>query len=171
MKRVWAANWICALASLSVLCGVVSAEEPSCREISAMARTAHAKSSRAVVEEKQKAGDSYRAQVVLAARSFELHPMDKEAAVLLLSLIPQDDAQHTAWMTMGDSLCDAESVDEMKSLEALGDRLPHDLARAVLLVPDKLRNMSLMHLLPFKTHTAITPCKCKRSAGANTLSS
>lgn len=88
MKRVWAANWICALASLSVLCGVVSAEEPSCREISAMARTAHAKSSRAVVEEKQKAGDSYRAQVVLAERSFELHPMDKEAAVLLLSLIP-----------------------------------------------------------------------------------
>ena len=84
---------------------------------------------------------------------------------------PRDDAQHTAWMTMGDSLYDAESVDEMKSLEALGDRLPHDLARAVLLVPDKLRNMSLMHLLPFKTHTAITPCKCKRSAGANTLSS
>jgi hypothetical protein len=138
MNRVWAANWICALASLSVLCRVVSTEEPNCREISAMARTAHAKSYRAVVEEKQKAGDSYRAQVVLAARSFELHPMDKKAAVLLLSLIPQDDAQHTAWMTMGDSLCDAESVDEMKSLGALGDRLPHDLARAVLLVPDKL---------------------------------
>jgi len=138
MRVIWIARWACALASCLVLCVALSAEEPNCREISAIARTAHAKTSRAVVEEKQKAGDSYRAQIVLAARSFELHPMDRKAAVLLLSLIPKDDAQHTVWMTMGDSLCDAESVDEMKSLGALGDRLPHDLARAVLLVPDKL---------------------------------
>ena len=103
-----------------------------------MAKMAHAESSAAVTGEKQKAGDSYRAQVVFAARSLELRPVDKKAAVLLLSLIPQDDGQHTTWMTMGDSLCDAESVADMKSLGRLGDRLPHDLARAVLLVPDKL---------------------------------
>jgi hypothetical protein len=138
MKRVWAPNRICALVSFLLLCVVVSAEEPGCREISAMARVAHAKSAKAVVEEKQKAGDSYRAQVVFAARSFELHPMDKRAAVSLLSLIPQDDTQHTAWMTMGDSLCAVESVDEIKLLGALGERLPHDLAQAVLLDPDKL---------------------------------
>lgn len=138
MKRVWTATWICAWASFLAACVAVSAAEPNCREISAIARTAGAKSSRAAVEEMQKAGDSYRAQVVFAARSFELHPMDKRAAVRLLNLIPQDDAQHTAWMTMGDSLCDAESVGEMKLLGALGERLPHDLAGAVLLVPDKL---------------------------------
>jgi hypothetical protein len=136
--KVWTATWIWFLASFAVLCVAASAAVPNCREISAIARTAGAKSSRVAVEEKQKAGDSYRAQVVFAARSFELQPTDKKAAVRLLTLIPLDDAQHTAWMTMGDSLCDAESVGEMKSLGALGDRLPHDLARAVLLVPDKL---------------------------------
>jgi hypothetical protein len=114
------------------------AQEPNCGEIAAMARMARAKSSTTAAAERQKAGDSYRAQVVFAARSLELRLGDTTAAVLLLNLIPQDDGQHTTWMTMGDSLCDAESVDEMKSLGALGDRLPHDLARAVLLVPDKL---------------------------------
>jgi hypothetical protein len=99
---------------------------------------ARAKSSEAVIAEKQKAGDNYRAQVVFAVRSLELRPTDKDAAVLLLNLIPQNDAQHTVLMTLGDSLCDEESVAEMKSLGGLGDRLPHDLARAVLLVPDKL---------------------------------
>jgi hypothetical protein len=91
-----------------------------------------------VTAEKEKAGDSYRAQVVLAARSLELRPTDKRAAVLLLNLIPQDDAQHTTWITLGDVLCSAESVSDMKSLGRLGERLPRDLARAVLLVPDKL---------------------------------
>ncbi len=39
---------------------------------------------------------------------------------------------------MGDSQCSAESLADMKSLGGLGERLPRDLARAVLLVPDKL---------------------------------
>jgi hypothetical protein len=99
---------------------------------------ARAKSYAGVAAEKQEAGDSYRAQVIFAARSFELRPVDKKAAVLLLGLIPQDDGQHTTWMTMGDSQCSAESLADMKSLGGLGERLPRDLARAVLLVPDKL---------------------------------
>jgi hypothetical protein len=125
-----------------VLCaasiGVLSAQEPNCGEVVAMAKMARAKSSAAVTAEKQKAGDSYRAQVVFAARSFELRPMDKGAALRLLNLIPVDDAQHTTWMTLGDVLCSPESAAEMKALGGLGDRLPHDLAKAVLLVPDKL---------------------------------
>jgi hypothetical protein len=120
------------------LCAVLSAEEPNCDEIAAMARMSHATSSVALTRAKLKSGKSYRAQVVFAARSFELRSTDKSAAVLLLNLIPQNDEQQTAWMTLGDSLCNAESVADMKSLGALGDRLPHDLARAVLLVPDKL---------------------------------
>lgn len=129
----WLVVVLCAAPS-----GVLSAQKPNCGEIVAMAKMARARSSAAVAVEKQKAGDSYRAQVAFAARSFELRPEDKKAAVLLLSLIPHDDGQHTTWMTMGDSLCSAESVADMKSLGRLGERLPHDLARAVLLVPDKL---------------------------------
>jgi hypothetical protein len=79
-----------------------------------------------------------RVQIVFAARSFELQPADKSAAVLLLNLIPQDDAQHTILMTLGDSLCDKESVAEMKSLSQIGERLSRDLAKAVLRAPDKL---------------------------------
>jgi hypothetical protein len=114
------------------------AQEPNCDQAAAMARMARAKSSEAVIAKKQKAGDSYRAQVVFAARSLELRPTDKAAAVLLLNLIPQDDEQRTTWMTLGDSLCDSESVADMKSLGRVGDRLPRDLAQAVMLVPDRL---------------------------------
>jgi hypothetical protein len=125
-----------------VVCGTsgagLCAQEPNCDEAAAMTRMARAKSSEAVTVAKQKAGDKYRAQVVFAARSFELRPTDKSAAVLLLNLIPQDDGQQTTWMTLGDSLCDSESVADMKSLGELGDRLPRDLAKAVLLAPDRL---------------------------------
>ena len=109
-----------------------------CDQIHAIARASSASSLAALAKEKQNAGSSYRAGVVLAARSFELRPQDKHAALALLNLIPQDEGQHTTWMTMGDSLCDDESVADMKSMGKLRDHLPRDLAKAVLLVPDKL---------------------------------
>jgi|SRR5438067_6063636 hypothetical protein len=129
----WLIVALCAASS-----GMLFAQEPNCGEVVSMAKMARARSSAVVAAEKQKVGDSYRAQVVFAARSFELRPMDKGAAVRLLNLIPVDDAQHTTWMTLGDALCSPESTADMKSLGGIGERLPHDLAKAVLLVPDKL---------------------------------
>jgi len=129
----WLVVVLCAASSAMLL-----AQGADCGKIVAMAKMARAKSSAAVAAERQKAGDSYRAQVVFATRSLELRLGDKKAAALLLSLIPQDEGQHTTWMAMGDSLCSAESLADMKSLGGLGERLSHDLARAVLLVPDKL---------------------------------
>lgn len=41
-------------------------------------------------------------------------------------------------MTLGDSLCREESVSEMQTLGALRDRVPRDMAIAVVLVPEKL---------------------------------
>jgi hypothetical protein len=99
---------------------------------------AHAKTSRAVVEEKQEAGDSYRAQVVFAARSFELQPRSKSAAIALLKLIPRDDEQQLVLVTLGESLCDGESVAEMMVQSRIGERLSHDFSKAVLLVPEML---------------------------------
>ena len=65
-----------------VLCaassGVLAAQEQGCGEIVAMAGIARARSSATMAAHKQKAGDSYRAQVVSAARALELRPMDKE---------------------------------------------------------------------------------------------
>ena len=109
-----------------------------CSEVHAMARISRATSLAELDKAKQNSGGSYRTQIVLSARSFELQPGSRDAAVSLLNRLPQDDAQHATLMTLGDSLCDKESVVEMKSLSRLGERLPRDLAKAVLLVPDKL---------------------------------
>jgi hypothetical protein len=119
-------------------CGALFAQEPNCSEVAAMARMARAKSSAALTAEKQKAGNSYRAQVIFAARSLEFHRTQR-AAVQLLNLIPKDDGQQNTWMTLGDSLCSSETVFDMRSLGRLGERLPRDLTKAALLVPNKLQ--------------------------------
>jgi hypothetical protein len=103
-----------------------------------MANMARAKSTSALIVEKRKAGESYRSQVAYAARRFELDPREKRTAEVFLDLIPKDDAQKTAWMTFGDSLCDSEPLPDMMDLSRLGARLPRDLAKAVLLVPEKM---------------------------------
>ncbi len=129
--------WFVGAVISTVCCGVSSAQEPNCDQTTAMARMARAKSSAALVAEKRGAGDSYRAEVVFTARSFELRPTEQRATVPL-DIIPQDDGQHTTWITLGDSLCSAETIADMKSLARVGENLPRELARAVLLVPNKL---------------------------------
>jgi hypothetical protein len=130
------------LASLfAALFQVSSAQDTSnvpCNEVHAIARISSANSLAVLAKAKPNAASSYRAQIVLAARSFELRPADKSAAVLLLNLLPQDDGQHMILMTLGDSLCDEETVAEMFSLSRIRDRLARDFAKAVLLAPDKL---------------------------------
>jgi hypothetical protein len=101
---------------------------------------ARAKSSAILASAKQKAGDSYRAQIVFAARSLELDSVANRAAVTLLNLIPHDADQQSIWTTLGDSMCSGETVSDMKSLGQLGERLPRGLARAVLLVPNRMRD-------------------------------
>lgn len=133
LSKVFAAVVIC-----MAFCGALFAQEPNCNEIAAMARMARAKSSAALTAEKQKAGNSYRARVIFAARSLEFHRTGQRAAVQLLNLIPKDDGQQNTWMTLGDSLCSSETVFDMKSLGRLGASLPHGLSKAVLLVPNKL---------------------------------
>jgi hypothetical protein len=127
------ASTICILSA-----GVLFTQQPECGDVAAIANMARARTSGELTTGKEKAGNSYRAQVVFAARSSELRRHDKRAALALLDIIPQGDEQHLAWMTMGDSLCDSESVADMTSLGRLGERLSRDLAKAVLLVPAKL---------------------------------
>lgn len=109
-----------------------------CDQVHAIARMARAKSLSALVKAESTAGNSYRAQIVFRARSFELRPNDRNAALSLLNLIPQDDPQHGILVTLGESLCDDEMVAEMFAMSRISDHLAHDFARAVLLVPDML---------------------------------
>ena len=140
MKDLWLVKSAILFASCFVLCGELPAQEPKCDEIVAMAGMARAGSSADLTNWKRKAGDSYRAQVVFASRNFELHPADQSAASAILELIPSNQESDSVWHELGESFCQAESVKDMTALGRLGDRLPRDLARAVLLVPGKMQD-------------------------------
>jgi hypothetical protein len=114
------------------------AEKPNCGEIDAVAKMARAISTAELAAHKLKAGESYRAQLVYAAKLLELAPQRQDAAVLLLNLIPKDDQQQQLLMTLGEHHCETESYHEMKMLAQLAEHLPRDLTRAVLMVPDKI---------------------------------
>ena len=116
----------------------LSAQKPACGEVNAMARMARAISSKDLANNKLIAGDSYRAQVIFAIKQLELYPQKRDAALLLLDLIPKDDQQHHLLMTLGDHLCVTEPYRDMKMFDQIWDRLPHEWSRAVLLVHDKI---------------------------------
>lgn len=104
----------------------------SCAETAAAAAMARAKTVHALTEASKQAGESYRARLIFAYRSFQLHP-GKEAAQGLLALLPADDSEQITVMTLGDSLCDEESVGDMKTFSRVYEGLARALAKAVLL--------------------------------------
>jgi len=127
------------LALFLLFCGSLRAQDENCSVVVGLGRMARAKSVAALAAEERKAGDGYRAQVVFHARLLELDPKSRRAANSLLGLIPKDEKQELVLMTLGDSLCDGESLRDMNSLDRLGQRIPSGLARAVLLVPEKMQ--------------------------------
>jgi hypothetical protein len=132
------AKCVVVLTLLFASCNLLTAQKSNCGEIAAMAKMARAISPAELVAEKGKAGDSYRAQVVFAARQFELNPQAHDAALLLLNLIPNNDEQHLQLKSLGYSLCGTESYREMKSLDQIVEHIPRDMAKAVLLSPNKM---------------------------------
>jgi hypothetical protein len=138
MKTHQIVRCVVALVFLLAPCTVSPAQKFDCGEIEAIASMARAISTAELAEAKVKAGESYRAQFVYAAKQFELKPEKRDVALLLLDLIPKDDVQQQMLMTLGEHHCVTESYHEMKSLAQLVERLPHDLARAVQLVPAKI---------------------------------
>jgi hypothetical protein len=124
-----------------VLLQALNAQEATsvpCDQVAAIAHMARANSLAVLIKAKRNAGTSYRAEVVFGARSFELQPGNIRAAITLLKLIPQDDEQHLTLMTLGESLCDGESVAEMMSQSRIGEHLSRDFSKAILLVPEML---------------------------------
>lgn len=119
-------------------CRALFAQKSNCGEIDAMVKMARAISSGELAANRVKAGDSYRAQVVFAEMQFEFYPQKHDVALLLLNLIPKDDNERRVVMTLGDHLCDFETPHQMKSLNQIGNHFPRDLARAVLIAPEKL---------------------------------
>jgi hypothetical protein len=132
------ATSVVALTFLLAPCKALSAQKPNCGEIDAIAKMARAISTAELAANREKAGESYRAQLVYAAKLSELAPQRQDAAVLLLNLIPKDEQQQQLLITLGEHHCETESYHEMKMLAQLEERLPRDLTRAVMMVPAKI---------------------------------
>jgi hypothetical protein len=125
------------------LCSAAVAQEQACLETSVMGKMAGATTIATLKARKEKAGDSYRAQVIFAARTLEISPLDKRAAELLLDLIPKDDddPHQTVWIELDElNQCPSGGLSDsdLNPLFRLQYHLPRLLARAVLLVPDRM---------------------------------
>ncbi|MGD0479203.1 MAG: hypothetical protein ABSA42_03465 [Terracidiphilus sp.] len=143
MKDLWSLKSWVIFAACFTLCGALLSQEPGCLEISRMAAMARAKTPAALKASKEKAGDSYRAQLIFAARMLEIDPRNKTAAESLLNLLPKDEfgPEQTAWLDLAQlEQCPSGGpyVGESKPLDVLEYHLPRLAARAVLLAPDKM---------------------------------
>jgi hypothetical protein len=130
------ATRLASIVLIAFLAVAASAKDESCTHVVALARMARAASLRNLRDARSSAGDGYRADLVSAWRAFRLQPSSRAAAAKLLALIPQSEDQQTALMTLGDSLCDAESLGDISVLAGVQEGMPKALARAVLLVPE-----------------------------------
>lgn len=123
---------------VALSCHIAAVAKP-CDAVHAMAKMAEAKNGAELVRWKQRAGDSYRAKLVYSFRKFELNPSDRSVASSALALIPKDKQQDSTWHDGVSLLCPDETDEDLSALGKLQMRLPHDLARAVLLVPNQMQ--------------------------------
>jgi hypothetical protein len=138
------AKLLIVLIAFFTLCGGLRAQNPNCKEIAAIGEMARAVSPVALRALKQNSGDSYRARLIFAARSLEIDPKNKSAAADLLGLVPNDEfsPEQAVWLDLlqidqDPNRCLPDS--DLKPLGLLQYHLPRLLARAVLLVPDKMQ--------------------------------
>lgn len=143
MKGLWNAKSLIAVLISFTFCYSLPSQEPNCLETSAVGAMARANTIAALKVRKQKAGNSYRSRLVFAARMLEIDPKNKTAAESLLNLLPKDDLgpEQAVWLSL-DQLAQCPSggipdIDLMPLFD-LQERLPHDAAIAVLLVPDRM---------------------------------
>jgi hypothetical protein len=78
---------------------------------------------------------SYATRLVYTFRLFQLQPRSTENAELLLSRIPTTGDEWLTLRRLGDSLCDNETIAEMRMLSKVRDGFPRELANAVLESP------------------------------------
>jgi len=99
---------------------------------------AASKSTSSLAKWQKRAGNSYIAHLVYSFRAFELNPTDQQVASRLLSLVPPSKEEELVWHTLDGFLCKEERIEEIKILGKFQARIPHDIARAVVLVPKKM---------------------------------
>lgn len=113
---------------------IVCAGELPCSQVHDWARITTVRSV-GELEQKNDAGSvGYVRNLLLAYREFQL-THDQKRAASFLQLIPTNESEQLAFLTLGDSLCAGELKTDMEQLAAVRDGLPHQLAKAVVLAP------------------------------------
>jgi hypothetical protein len=143
MKHLWFFKATARLATILAFGVLLPAQEPGCREISNLGAMARAKTPSALKARRQKAGDSYRAQLIFAARMFEIDSRNQSTADSLLNLLPknEDSAEQSAWLDLTElEKCPSGDLpdSDLKLLDRLQYHLPRLIAKAAILVPEKM---------------------------------
>jgi hypothetical protein len=167
MKMIWIIKYVPITVMWLAMCNALLAQEPNCDQVVAMANMARAKSADDLRTWKQKAGDSYRAHVVFAFRSFELKRSDHDLASSVLGLIPKSEEQDSILVSFNEALCQGESDSDILALDRLVIRIPRILSRAVLIVPEHMTDyisyapISVLNPESDYAVQMITVCKAK----------
>lgn len=131
------------LAACFAFCNMLPAQQKGCVQGPSLANLVAAKTPATLRARKQIAGDSYRVQLVFAARMLELDPRNTSAAKQLLDLIPasDQDPHQSTWLEIDEfDRCSSADhpVSDTLQLSRIRDHLPHLLKIAVLLVPARM---------------------------------
>jgi hypothetical protein len=143
MKDLLNARLLIALFICLLFCCGLHSQEPNCLETLAVGAMARANTVTALKARRQKAGNSYRSQLVFAARMLEIDPKNEKAAASLLSLLPKDEdgPEQSVWLSL-DQLeqCPSGGIPDidLNPLFQLQERLPRDAATAALLIPNRM---------------------------------
>ncbi len=106
-----------------------------CQDVARMARIARVNSVQTLTAAAPANDASYAIRLVYAFRVFQLQPMSKGSAEHLLSYIPTTGEQWLILGRLGDSLCDDETMADIRTLSKVRDGIPRELATAVLKSP------------------------------------
>ncbi len=124
-------------------------QNSACEEIRVMGRMASATSLASLNAEKKKTPETYRVQLVYTARMLQIEPHNLNAARMMLDLIPSHDennpdnpeAKNAIWWDLLDMAnCKSGAIykSDLMPTFRIQERLFHELAKAVLLVPDRM---------------------------------
>lgn len=140
MLRMFKLMALTALCTASV--AVSQAREPGCAQISLRAQMASARTSAALDTLRKRDTPTFRNDLVFAARELELNPASKTAADRLLDLLPNEgDPNEAAWLGLvsyEDCPSGGFPNHALDALFRLEYHLPRELAKAVLLSPERM---------------------------------
>jgi hypothetical protein len=139
-------RYLCGFAFLLMSAGSVMASEIACGALHSMLELARADSFASLMANRPRIDEGYRGRLVFAFKLFDLS-RDSKSAEHLLSMLPKNEREYQIWITMGDALCDSETVSDMEAMQKLSLGFSSLASQAAILhpagIPSLLRTVML----------------------------